>query len=158
MSRDLVLTFDCDQSEQSRGEEEERDVSRRTVSLRLRHSQSRTSLGCGLVMCIWVTSLWSGALLHVVRSHTSLTSHHQYFFSSHSHHWLRETGDCFEKNSRLWLSRPLISAANSSRILFWTVSYYDYLHRPFYQQHNHQDGGNINCGLRPSVDMWCGII
>ena len=55
MSRDLVLTVDCDHSEQSRGEEEERDVSRRTVSLRLRHSQSRTSLGCGLVMCIWVT-------------------------------------------------------------------------------------------------------
>ena len=78
MSRDLVFTVDCDQSEQSRGEEEERDVSRRTVSLRLRHSQSRTSLGCGLVMCIWVTSLWSGALLHVVRSHTSLTSHHPY--------------------------------------------------------------------------------
>ena len=55
MSRDLLLTVDCDHSEQSRGEGEERDVSRRTVSLRLRHSQSRTSLGCGLVMCIWVT-------------------------------------------------------------------------------------------------------
>ena len=86
-------------------------------------SQSGTSLGCGLVMCIWVTSLQSGALIHVVRSHLTPPTLH---------------GDCCQKNSRLWLSHPLISAANSSCILFWTVPNYC-LPLPFYHlYHNHK--------------------